>query len=123
MALSAPVRGLRTLLHRSWAPTESHVRQYADAQAVRIVGPDAVRSFLDSTLHVPRGQVAAQVAARNRKDPFEAIAASPRPAQKDMVRRLDQAERSQEGVDPRDIAQFRGRLSSRYAEELIHGRI
>jgi hypothetical protein len=99
VALSAPVRGLRSLLRRNWAPTEARVSQYADAQAVRIVGPDAVTSFLASTLHVPRGRVAAQVAARNRRDPFQAIAASTRPAPQEVLRRLDDAELSQERVD------------------------
>lgn len=149
--LSAPVRAVQSLLHRLWCPATRAAVRDGDARAAALVGAETVTAVLLSTVGTPRGLVAAAVAARNRSDPFEAMATGERPDRAELDRRLAAAPQSRReewhpstadrvaalrearaaagGLDrsslakaDEELALYRSDLTRRFAEELVHGR-
>lgn len=86
--LAAPARALQRALRRAARPAATGSCLEADRLGASLVGSPAVVGLLLSTLPVPRGWVAAEVAARRRADPFAALTRADRPAADELDRRL-----------------------------------
>lgn len=86
--VAAPARTLQRALRRTARPAATESCLAADRLAASLVGSRAVESLLLSALPVPRGWVAAEVAARRGGDPFDALARADRPGPDELERRL-----------------------------------
>ena len=98
--IAAPVRGVRRALRRAGRQPGDQACLVADRRAATLVGAPAVVRMLLSTLGVPRGWVAAEVAARRRTDAFVAMAEAEPPAPEELARRLAAATATGERTDP-----------------------
>lgn len=72
--IAAPARALARLLARLRRPAQRAALADADAAALSLVGAGPVARFLAGTVPPVRGRMTAAVAARNRQDPFAALA-------------------------------------------------
>ncbi len=98
---AAPARALQRALRRAARPAAARGCLDADRVAASVVGSRAIESLLLSTLSVPRGWVAAEVAARRRGNPFDALAQADRPGVDELERRLSAAAGSGERTGAR----------------------
>ena len=99
--VAGPVRALQLGLRRAARPADEHACLAADGLAVGLVGARPVAALLLSTLPVARGLSAANAAARQKADPFAALAAAARPAADELEQRLAAAEASRARVGAR----------------------
>lgn len=99
--VAAPARALQRALRRAALPAATTTCLGADRLGASLVGSPALVSLLLSTLPVPRGWVAAEVAARRGGDPFEALARAERPGADELDRRLAAASATRERAGAR----------------------
>ena len=100
-AVGGPVRALQLGLRRAARPAAERACLAADGLAVGLVGVRPVVAMLLSTLPVARGLSAANAAARQKADPFAAMAGAGRPAAEELEQRLAVAESSRATMGPR----------------------